>query len=140
MLPHPQQPTRPCPHGVQDLDKRTDPFAPALRDAPSSAFVPEVYAYNPRARPRTLCGALLLALSTMAFSLGLYVLWLLSSTTAAHPAPADTARGYVPRTPDLGLPDWIGHSLAQYSSYWPVERYRAPPAGCAVDQVNIVRG
>jgi len=37
------------------------------------------------------------------------------------------------------LPDYIAHSLGQYSPYYDVETYIPPPATCHVDQVNIIQ-
>ncbi|KAK7471989.1 hypothetical protein VKT23_000097 [Stygiomarasmius scandens] len=33
----------------------------------------------------------------------------------------------------------VQRSWAQYSPYFPVEEYKAPPSGCTIDQVNIIQ-
>jgi hypothetical protein len=47
--------------------------------------------------------------------------------------------GYDPTAPDLHLAPDVAHNLAQYAPYYPAAAYGAPPKGCAVDQVNVVR-
>jgi hypothetical protein len=54
------------------------------------------------------------------------------TVVASHPS-------YEPVTPKLNLDPAVAHSLAQYAAWYPVDDYRAPPIGCEVDQVNIVR-
>lgn len=131
----PLLPSQSSPHGPRNEKWATDPRRPLLH-APMRT-------HKPRPTARMVVGrTLVFALSTMAFAFALYFLWLLSATNASRPArrgpSGDKALGYTPTTPDLGLPDRIAHSLAQYSPYWPVDKYTVP-RGCAVDQVNIVR-
>ncbi|EGN94960.1 hypothetical protein SERLA73DRAFT_170869 [Serpula lacrymans var. lacrymans S7.3] len=42
-------------------------------------------------------------------------------------------------TPSLGFPQSMEQSWAQYSPYFPVDTYQAPPDGCSVTQVNLLQ-
>ena len=49
------------------------------------------------------------------------------------------ASKYKSSVPELGVPEKIQRRWGQYSPYYPAGKYVAPPDGCVIDQVNIVR-
>lgn len=50
-----------------------------------------------------------------------------------------TASAFTPITPVFPIPESEQLNWAQYSPYFPLAAYRQPPAGCAIDQVNILQ-
>lgn len=41
--------------------------------------------------------------------------------------------------PPLGIPEHIQRQWGQYSPWFPIKKYKSPPKGCEITQVNIVR-
>jgi hypothetical protein len=61
-----------------------------------------------------------------------------SLTTSSALGEAQTTK-YKSAVPKLGVPEKIQRQWGQYSPYYPAGKYVAPPKGCVIDQVNIVR-
>lgn len=74
----------------------------------------------------------------MAFALSASLL-ALALSVSARPAEVPRAVGYTPVTPSTGLDPAIQRKLGPYAPWYPSGTYGAPPAGCALNQVNIVR-
>ncbi|KAF5358598.1 hypothetical protein D9758_007734 [Tetrapyrgos nigripes] len=79
-------------------------------------------------------------------SFGVILYWLLSTYTLGSLGREDRLglEGLLEET--RGGPGHSGvggfiveRSWAQYSPYFPVEEYKAPPSGCTIDQINIIQ-
>ncbi|GJE87420.1 phytase [Phanerochaete sordida] len=49
------------------------------------------------------------------------------------------ASAFTPITPVFPIPESEQLNWGQYSPYFPLAKYRAPPEGCVIDQVNILQ-
>ncbi|KAI9065943.1 acid phosphatase [Trametes sanguinea] len=65
--------------------------------------------------------------------------WNLGVPEHQSQAGLDVGTDGVVRAPPLGVPKSLQTKWAQYSPWHPLDKYRAPPAGCNITQVHILQ-